>query len=68
MHRDISQGNILIVSRMVDGVCEVSGMLADWELSKEILGPDEGPTDARQPERTVSETKHQTYFKLTSDS
>ncbi|KAI0330461.1 hypothetical protein GY45DRAFT_1277729 [Cubamyces sp. BRFM 1775] len=57
LHRDISGGNILIYPRIVKdpqnpnrNIVMMSGLLTDWELSKDIKVA--GPRRARQPERT----------------
>ncbi|KAH9922039.1 hypothetical protein B0H21DRAFT_766469, partial [Amylocystis lapponica] len=52
LHRDISSGNILIVSRFIKGKWVPCGLLNDWELSKSLPdGPGYEPK-ARQPDRT----------------
>ncbi|KAH9943837.1 hypothetical protein B0H21DRAFT_823494 [Amylocystis lapponica] len=56
LHRDISEGNILIFyRRRPGGYIEPCGLLNDWELSKKIPNIDARQDDAssgRQPDRT----------------
>ncbi|KAH9943804.1 hypothetical protein B0H21DRAFT_884192 [Amylocystis lapponica] len=54
LHRDISAGNILIVTTIEDGEICQHGLLNDWELAKELPNPNtpEDHVSARQPDRT----------------
>lgn len=59
LHRDISNGNILILPVLVQdpktGKWQVEwmGFLVDWEMAKSAAEAERGQ-EARQPERTVS--------------
>ncbi|KAH9942023.1 kinase-like domain-containing protein [Amylocystis lapponica] len=54
LHRDISAGNILIITTIEGGEACQHGLLNDWELAKELPNPDtpEAQISARQPDRT----------------
>ncbi|KAH9942012.1 hypothetical protein B0H21DRAFT_793702, partial [Amylocystis lapponica] len=54
LHRDISAGNILIITTIEGGEACQHGLLNDWELAKELPNPDtpEAQISARQPNRT----------------
>ncbi|KAH9942013.1 hypothetical protein B0H21DRAFT_884721 [Amylocystis lapponica] len=54
LHRDISAGNILIITTIEGGEACQHGLLNDWELAKELPNPNapEAQISARQPDRT----------------